>query len=968
DEDNDDDDDDDDDVTEIADDDVDRIAKYYEKESEDDDDDERKNMVPMTDDDANTSSQNHSMNTADFEKKKSDSDCSSSPDSNSILKQRATGQLLSPPPPPQSKNDNKDNDGDESSNKVSSFKNKNNNNNPNAESENNKIPTTMINGVVYDPNLVNTNDVVLGRCGPAQNNPGNVWFRRLVKCNQTLYATVPKHTKLLVARSIIHAVLDRKPVGGRFMTNGKDKNFGSQGNDGDKQDTEDPDVSKITTHDSHLSGPWKIITYDQAVAKASQALRDAANIRKGVCPPPSKEAWEIAQNASSIVKSDPDLNHIRPNLSKLTFLLVKTAGLALVADCKWEQSMVGVSTGQSMAGHATSSRPIILNSRGLPHGLPTMDSNSYRLPTMDSTSHGLPAMDPNSCRLPATDPISHGLPTMDSWWPSVSLPSGEKQQAAPQTTQAAAKPQSSPINPQVAEATTQAETSKPLSSSSLPSASGLVDVDGSSTINKEESNQSTPILSSLSGREDFEAQSDRVDRKSQDNSVPSNSQHMKSNDARSHIQLEKDRKREQSNAKDSRNQNDSNQHANGSDSRTLNQFKKDRERGLQNSNQYANANDGRNLRERKREREREPERQDGKHRTKSNNGSSRNLRNNKIYAIVERKSKRKSRCGKCKACTRNDCSKCKFCLDKPKFGGPGRSRQVCVKRVCPNPRIMEVTVKTSAKEKTPAKEMAPVNVPAKVKDTVKKSAKEKVPAKEMAPTKVPAIPKASATSAPPPPPPPPLILPNGAHYYHQILYGPKKKSQSEKNRNSHVMQQQHHEKVTPSPAQGINGAPQQKVKLQYTNGNSFPHKLYNLIEHASWNGHGDIVSWSEQGCAFIIHDHARLASELLGLHFTGNSENHVPFIRRIIDWNFLKISPCSIKYHSPGGLSFMHPFFRRGRTDNLSKITRMKGERTKDERMKDKEDSNRQPSVNEESAFNEEDGYDSESSGESLVF
>ncbi|OEU14235.1 hypothetical protein FRACYDRAFT_187984, partial [Fragilariopsis cylindrus CCMP1102] len=105
----------------------------------------------------------------------------------------------------------------------------------------------MKNGVVYYKNLVNTNDVVLGRGGAAHNSPGNVWFRRLVKYNQTLYATVPKHTKLLVARSIIHAVLDRKPVGGRFMTNGKEKD---------------------------LSGPWKIITYDQAVAKASQALRD----------------------------------------------------------------------------------------------------------------------------------------------------------------------------------------------------------------------------------------------------------------------------------------------------------------------------------------------------------------------------------------------------------------------------------------------------------------------------------------------------------------------------------------------------------------------------------------------------------------------------------------------------------------------------------------------------------------------
>jgi hypothetical protein len=54
-------------------------------------------------------------------------------------------------------------------------------------------------------------------------------------------------------------------------------------------------------------------------------------------------------------------------------------------------------------------------------------------------------------------------------------------------------------------------------------------------------------------------------------------------------------------------------------------------------------------------------------------------------SAVERK--KKSRCGECEACTRDDCGKCKHCLDKPKFGGFNKLKQVCIKKVCPYPRF-----------------------------------------------------------------------------------------------------------------------------------------------------------------------------------------------------------------------------------------------------------------------------------------
>ena len=45
--------------------------------------------------------------------------------------------------------------------------------------------------------------------------------------------------------------------------------------------------------------------------------------------------------------------------------------------------------------------------------------------------------------------------------------------------------------------------------------------------------------------------------------------------------------------------------------------------------------------------------------------------------------KHSRRCGTCVACLReDDCKKCRFCKDMPKYGGPGRMRQKCIKRQC----------------------------------------------------------------------------------------------------------------------------------------------------------------------------------------------------------------------------------------------------------------------------------------------
>jgi len=44
--------------------------------------------------------------------------------------------------------------------------------------------------------------------------------------------------------------------------------------------------------------------------------------------------------------------------------------------------------------------------------------------------------------------------------------------------------------------------------------------------------------------------------------------------------------------------------------------------------------------------------------------------------------KKVRRCGECEGCMREDCGKCEICLDKPRFGGPGKLKKACPDRKC----------------------------------------------------------------------------------------------------------------------------------------------------------------------------------------------------------------------------------------------------------------------------------------------
>lgn len=64
---------------------------------------------------------------------------------------------------------------------------------------------------------------------------------------------------------------------------------------------------------------------------------------------------------------------------------------------------------------------------------------------------------------------------------------------------------------------------------------------------------------------------------------------------------------------------------------------------------------------------------------------------------------RKTRCGACANCIREDCGKCKHCLDKTKFGGPNKIRKPCLKRVCRRMSFEQKKRSSTDLNRTPSK-------------------------------------------------------------------------------------------------------------------------------------------------------------------------------------------------------------------------------------------------------------------------
>jgi hypothetical protein len=103
---------------------------------------------------------------------------------------------------------------------------------------------------------------------------------------------------------------------------------------------------------------------------------------------------------------------------------------------------------------------------------------------------------------------------------------------------------------------------------------------------------------------------------------------------------------------------------------------------------------------------------------------------------------------------------------------------------------------------------------------------------------------------------------------------------------------------------------------------TFRDKLYDLMMDATSSGNIDIVSWSSDGKLFVVHDHARFASELLPTYFGHDKMRSLD--RQLHYWSFEQVNSTKITNKSFGGKSWKHPFFQKGRRDLLKHIERKK--------------------------------------------
>ena len=87
---------------------------------------------------------------------------------------------------------------------------------------------------------------------------------------------------------------------------------------------------------------------------------------------------------------------------------------------------------------------------------------------------------------------------------------------------------------------------------------------------------------------------------------------------------------------------------------------------------------------------------------------------------------RRSACGQCVACLRDDCEKCIYCLDKKKYGGPNTLRQKCIERRCISTGASSKATTAKKPSSNPKRGNAvsrlPVSEPVKVADPPRKMA------------------------------------------------------------------------------------------------------------------------------------------------------------------------------------------------------------------------------------------------------
>eukprot|EP00980_Cylindrotheca_fusiformis_P014789 scaffold4026_cov117-Cylindrotheca_fusiformis.AAC.24 len=103
----------------------------------------------------------------------------------------------------------------------------------------------------------------------------------------------------------------------------------------------------------------------------------------------------------------------------------------------------------------------------------------------------------------------------------------------------------------------------------------------------------------------------------------------------------------------------------------------------------------------------------------------------------------------------------------------------------------------------------------------------------------------------------------------------------------------------------------------------FPERLFGMLESAPAKRFDHIISWTEEGDAFVVRDVVQFEKQVLSWHFKHKSIRS--FTRQLSYWSIQRVSK------GPNTLTFQHPFLRRGERSLIASIERKehKGNRVK---------------------------------------
>ena len=96
---------------------------------------------------------------------------------------------------------------------------------------------------------------------------------------------------------------------------------------------------------------------------------------------------------------------------------------------------------------------------------------------------------------------------------------------------------------------------------------------------------------------------------------------------------------------------------------------------------------------------------------------------------------------------------------------------------------------------------------------------------------------------------------------------------------------------------------------------SFPYKLYHMMQDVEYHGKEDIVCWNPDGRSFIVQDPKKFVSEILPGHF--KQTKYKSFQRQLNFYGFLRITTGRLQG------SYQHPCFVKGDLELCKEIKRI---------------------------------------------